>query len=187
MVIKTGCSASLVVLHEACRALQSNDCEAAIVAGTNLIIGPMTTAEMTQEGILSLHGSCKTFDDGADGFCRGDGVGTVVLKRLEDAEDDNDPILAVVLGTATNHSSEAPSITRPHGPAQEFLYRKILNGKDSNILGANYFHRVNTTLAVAAEVAFDTANPDNKPKLTAGAQYVLDPSAVRQGADQAFN
>lgn len=81
---------------------------------------------LSRAHFLSKTRSCKTFDDGAGGFCRGDGVGTVVLKRLEDADADNDPILAVVLGTATNHSSEAVSITRPHRPAQEFLYRKIL-------------------------------------------------------------
>ena len=56
--IKTGCSASPVGLHEACRALQSGDCTAAIVAGTNLIMGPITTAAMTEEGILSPEGSC---------------------------------------------------------------------------------------------------------------------------------
>jgi len=58
------------------------------------------------------------------------------------------------------------------------FFGKILNGKDSNILGANYFQRVNTQLSVGAEVAFDTQNPDNKPKLTAAAQYIVDPTAV---------
>jgi len=58
------------------------------------------------------------------------------------------------------------------------VFGKILNGKDSNILGANYFQRVNPDLLVGAEVAFDTQNPENKPKLTAAAQYRVDPDAI---------
>jgi len=58
------------------------------------------------------------------------------------------------------------------------LFGKILNGKDSNILGANYFQRVSGDLSVGAEVSFDTQNPDVKPKLTAAAQYRVDPDAV---------
>ncbi len=72
-------------------------------------------------------GSCQTFDDGADGYCRVDGVGTVILKRLEDAKVDQDPVLAVILGCATNHSAEAVSITHPHAGAQKFLYKKVSN------------------------------------------------------------
>lgn len=72
-------------------------------------------------------GNCKTFDDSADGYCRADGIGTVILKRLEDAEADNDPILAVVLGAYTNHSAEAVSITRPHAGAQEYIFSKLLS------------------------------------------------------------
>ena len=76
---------------------------------------------------LSKKGPCATFDNDADGYCRADGVGSVVLKRLEDAQADKDPILAVILGAATNHSAEAVSITHPHAGAQEFLYKKVLN------------------------------------------------------------
>lgn len=75
---------------------------------------------------LSKTGSCKTFDNGADGYCRGDGVATVILKRLDDAIADKDPILAVIRGCNTNHSAEAVSITHPHAGAQEFLFRNVL-------------------------------------------------------------
>jgi len=54
------------------------------------------------------------------------------------------------------------------------FYGKILNEKDSNILGAFYYQRVNTDLQVGTDVSFDTQNPDTKPKLTAGAQYRID-------------
>jgi len=58
------------------------------------------------------------------------------------------------------------------------FFGKILNGKDSNILGANYFQRVNPNVTVGAEITFDTQNPDIKPKLTAAAQYQIDPEAI---------
>jgi len=54
------------------------------------------------------------------------------------------------------------------------FFGKLLNEKDSNILGANYYQRVNADLQVGAEVSFDTQNPDVKPKLTAAAQYRVD-------------
>lgn len=69
----------------------------------------------------------QTFDNDADGYCRGDGIGTLILKRLEDAEADNDRILGVVLETATNHSADAISITHPHAPTQEKLFQKVMN------------------------------------------------------------
>ena len=76
---------------------------------------------------LSKVGPCQTFDNDADGYCRGDGVGTVILKRYEDAISDNDNILGSILATATNHSADAVSITHPHDKTQEILYKKVLD------------------------------------------------------------
>jgi hypothetical protein len=58
------------------------------------------------------------------------------------------------------------------------VYGKIINEKDSTILGANYFQRVNPDLLVGADVSFDTQNVDSKPKLTAGAQYRIDSESL---------
>ncbi|KAL4885439.1 polyketide synthase [Aspergillus karnatakaensis] len=136
--VDTACSSSFAAIQLACTSLLAKECDTALAGGLNVMTTPDLFAGLSRAHFLSKTGSCKTFDDGADGFCRGDGVGTVVLKRLEDAEADNDPILAVVLGTATNHSSEAVSITRPHGPAQEFLYRKILKHTGVDPLDVSY-------------------------------------------------
>lgn len=73
-----------------------------------------------------MTGNCHTFDDEADGYCRADAVGTVILKRLEDAIADHDPILGVISGALTNHSADAVSITRPHSGAQEEIFSKLL-------------------------------------------------------------
>ena len=92
----------------------------------NVLTAPDIFAGLSRGMFLSKTGGCKTFDTNADGYCRADGVGTVILKRLDDAEADNDNTIAVILGTATNHSAEAISITHPHAGAQSYLYESIL-------------------------------------------------------------
>ena len=95
-------------------------------------------AGLSKGQFLSKSGSCKTFDHEADGYCRGDGVATVILKRLDDATADNDPILGVILSSATNHSAEAVSITHPHAGAQECLFSKIMRQAGINPLEVDF-------------------------------------------------
>ena len=125
--VDTACSSSLAGIHLACNSLWRGDIDTAIAGGTNVLTNPDFTAGLDRGHFLSRTGNCKTFDDGADGYCRGEGVGTVILKRLDDALADHDPILGVILGAYTNHSAESESITRPHVGAQRAIFRKILN------------------------------------------------------------
>ena len=125
--IDTACSSSLAAIHLACNSLWKGDIDTAIAGGTNMINNPDGHAGLDRGFFLSRTGNCKPFDDNADGYCRAEGAGTVILKRLEDAEADGDPILAVILGASTNHSAESDSITRPHVGAQKALFRKVLN------------------------------------------------------------
>ncbi|OCK75289.1 ketoacyl-synt-domain-containing protein [Lepidopterella palustris CBS 459.81] len=125
--IDTACSSSLAGIHLACNALWQGDIDTAIAGGTNVLTNPDFTAGLDRGHFLSRTGNCKTFDDGADGYCRGEGIGTVIIKRLDDALADNDPILGIILGAYTNHSAESESITRPHTGAQRAIFNKILN------------------------------------------------------------
>jgi acyl transferase domain-containing protein len=70
--------------------------------------GPLLTLVFFSVGhfLTKGHNACKTWDATADGYCRADGVGSLVLKRLEDAQTDNDNILGVILAAGTNHSAE---------------------------------------------------------------------------------
>ncbi|KAL2163841.1 hypothetical protein VTH06DRAFT_5900 [Thermothelomyces fergusii] len=124
-VIKTGCSASLVALHDACRALQCGDASGAIVCGTSLIMTPTTSTIFFDEGILSPDGSCKTFDAAANGFARAEGITAVYVKRLEDALRDGNPIRAVIRNTGSNSDGRSQGLTCPNGEAQEALMRKV--------------------------------------------------------------
>lgn len=86
----------------ACVALENNECDAAIVAGANLIQSPDQQMVINKAGVLSGTSTCHAFDASADGYGRADGVGALYLKRLSDAIRDGDPIRSIVRGTAIN-------------------------------------------------------------------------------------
>ena len=136
--IDTACSSSLAAIHMACNALWQGDIDTAIAGGTNILTNPDFTAGLDRGHFLSRTGNCKTFDDEADGYCRGEGVGTVILKRLEDSIVDNDPIQGVILDAYTNHSAEAESITHPHVGAQKAIFDKILNSTGTDPYTISY-------------------------------------------------
>lgn len=126
MVLKTGCSASAVALHEACRALQSGDCDAAVVGGVNLITGPSLYNILgAAAAVLSPDGSCKTFDASADGYARGEAVNAVYIKRLSDAIRDKSPIRAIIKGIGTNCDGKGSGVLAPDTDSQESLVREV--------------------------------------------------------------
>ncbi|KAM5343388.1 hypothetical protein ACJ41O_011925 [Fusarium nematophilum] len=125
--VDTACSSSLAAINLAITSLLEHNCDTAIAGGTNVMTNPDNFAGLDRGHFLCKNGNCKTFDDAADGYCRADGVGTVILKRLPDAIADKDPMFGVILGAHTNHSAEAVSITRPLADAQEYLFKKLLN------------------------------------------------------------
>jgi len=124
VTIKTACSSSLTGLHDACHALYSGECEAAVVAGVNLIISPRTTITMHEHGVMSPTGSCKSFDADADGYARGEAVSAVYVKRLRDAVRDGDPVRAVIRSTTINAGGRAASLSSPSTDAHEQLLRR---------------------------------------------------------------
>jgi acyl transferase domain-containing protein len=126
-VIDTVCSSSAASIELACAALLKGSIDVAVAGGGNIMTGPNLFTGLSRGGFLSPTGSCKTLDEGADGYCRGDGVGVVILKRLEDAIASNDNIQGVIRGIATNHSSRAISITQPHAPTQQILCQQVLH------------------------------------------------------------
>ncbi|KAK3392956.1 hypothetical protein B0H63DRAFT_424745 [Podospora didyma] len=116
--INTGCSASLVCIHEAVNSLRSRQADTAIAGGASLILTPNTMMPMTSLHFLSKDGKCFTFDSRANGYGRGEGVGIVILKRLDDAIRDNDTIRAVIRGVASNQDGRTAGITVPNPDAQ---------------------------------------------------------------------
>ncbi|KAI0175049.1 hypothetical protein BJ166DRAFT_460527 [Pestalotiopsis sp. NC0098] len=125
--IDTACSSSLATIQTACTSLWKGDTDTVVAGGMNVLTNSDAFAGLGNGHFLSkTPNACKTWDSEADGYCRADGIGSIVMKRLEDAEADNDNILGVILGAGTNHSADAISITHPHAPSQVYLYRQIL-------------------------------------------------------------
>lgn len=124
--IDTGCSSSATGICIARDALTKGNCDAAVVGGGTLLTSPEWFSGLGQGGFLSPTGACKTYSDKADGYCRGEGVAVVVLKRLVDAVRAKDDVLAVIAGAARNTNAGEGSITHPSVKAQETLYRRVL-------------------------------------------------------------
>jgi acyl transferase domain-containing protein len=125
-VVDTTCSSSLVALHDACQALRLGECDLALAGGVNLMLTPYSFVLLSKFRALSPDGRCKTFDASADGYARGEGAGVVVLKRLSDALEAGDNILAVVRGTAVNHDGRSSGISVPNPAAQQAVIRSAL-------------------------------------------------------------
>lgn len=111
MVIDTACSSSLVAIHQACQSLRSGESTLALAGGVHLMLAPDSTLMMSKFGGLSPDGRCRTFDARANGFVRGEGGGVVILKRLEQALADGDPIHCVIRGSAVNNDGQETGLS----------------------------------------------------------------------------
>lgn len=137
--IDTACSSSLATIQAACTSLWSGDTDTVVAGGMNVLTNSDAFAGLSHGHFLTkTPNACKTWDCEADGYCRADGIGSIVMKRLEDAEADNDNIIGVILGAATNHSAEAVSITHPHAGAQAYLYRQVMSAAGINPLDVSF-------------------------------------------------
>jgi acyl transferase domain-containing protein len=93
--------------------------------GAGLILTPATMMPMTALNFLSPDGKCFTFDERANGYGRGEGIGAVVLKPLEAALRDNDTIRAIIRGSGVNQDGRTPGITMPSKDAQAMNIRAV--------------------------------------------------------------
>ena len=126
LAVDTACSSALVALHLACQSLRSRECDLALAGAASLILAPAAYVALSQMQALSPDGRCKTFDETADGYGRGEGGAMVLLKRLADAEADGDTVLAVIRGSAVNHDGPSSGLTVPNKRAQEKLLASAL-------------------------------------------------------------
>ncbi|MBX7075584.1 MAG: SDR family oxidoreductase, partial [Pirellulales bacterium] len=119
LTVDTACSSSLVAIHLACQSLLTGESDAAIAGGVHINLNPLGQEILEHESVLARDGRCKAFDMRADGFGRGEGVGVVVLKSLNDAIRDRDFIWATIRGTATNNDGNSKaSLSAPNPRSQ---------------------------------------------------------------------
>ncbi|KAJ2988141.1 hypothetical protein NUW58_g4130 [Xylaria curta] len=152
LTIDTACSSSAVAVHQACRAIISGECTAALAGGTHIMTSPLWFQNLAGASFLSTTGQCKPFDAKADGYCRGEGVGVVFLKKLSVAVADGDQvsiqslspppppppgftgsklrlpwrdILGVVAGTAVQQNQNCTPIFVPNVPSLSNLFSEV--------------------------------------------------------------
>ncbi len=118
MVIDTACSSSLVAVHSACQAIRNGECDQAVAGTIRIMLTPVDDTDK-KVGIEASGSRTKSFDDSSDGTGWGEGVISVLLKRLDNAVRDNDNIYAVIKGSAVNQDGLSMAITAPNVNAQE--------------------------------------------------------------------
>jgi len=153
-IIDTACSSSLVALHQACRDLRSGECAMAIVGGCELLIGPYLHLAFSQAEVLSDDGVSRIFDERANGFVLGEGLGVVLLKPYEDALRDGDHVLAVILGSAANNDGHTMGLTVPSLEGQKDVIKKALENSRVGVDSIAYLeaHGTGTLLGDPIEI-----------------------------------
>ncbi|WP_339064477.1 polyketide synthase [Teredinibacter turnerae] len=168
IAVDTLCSSSLVSVHLAMRSLQNQECDLALAGGINLLVTPSMFVATCAASMLSTDGLCKTFDESADGYARGEGVGVIALKRLSDAQRDNDSILAVLRGGAVNQDGPSSALPVPNGKAQEKVIRAALKDAGVNPADIGYIEAHGTGTALGDPLEIEALNQVFGADRTAG-------------------
>lgn len=153
LVIDTACSSSAVAIHQACQALKSGECSAALVCGVSLMTSPQWFQNLAGASFLSPTGQCKPFDAAADGYCRGEAVGAVFLKRYQNAVSHHDQILALIASTAVSQNQNCTPITVPNAVSLSDLYRSVIEkaGLEPSSISVVEAHGTGTPVGDPAE------------------------------------
>jgi polyketide synthase PksL len=152
--IDTACSSSLVAIHRAIESIASGSCNLAIAGGVNVLLSPAAFVAFGKAGMLCPDGRCKSFDADANGYVRGEGVGTILLKPLRQALQDRDHIYAVIRGSAENHGGRVQGLTVPNPTAQAGLLKDAFEkaGIDPFTIGYIEAHGTGTSLGDPMEI-----------------------------------
>ncbi|KAL1841095.1 hypothetical protein VTJ49DRAFT_7426 [Mycothermus thermophilus] len=161
---------SFFPLHQGCQSLRAGETDMAIVGSANLMFNPDMFMAMSSVTLISKDGKSYAFDNRANGYGRGEGSATVILKRLDDALRDGDPIRAVIRETGVNQDGRTETITTPSGAAQEALIRDCYRRAGLDPAETGYFeaHGTGTPTGDPIEVAaiaavFKDAKRDGEP------------------------
>ncbi|WP_372156758.1 SDR family NAD(P)-dependent oxidoreductase [Xanthomonas campestris pv. fici] len=148
LALDTACSSSLVAVASACDSLVLGNCETALAGGVYIINGPGIHVRMSKAGMLSPDGRCYSFDQRGNGFVPGEGVGVLLLKPLESALRDGDPIHAIIRGWGVNQDGRTNGITAPNRESQTRLEVSVYErfGIDPRRIGLVEAHGTGTRL-----------------------------------------
>ncbi|KAI5247676.1 putative polyketide synthase [Aureobasidium subglaciale] len=125
ITLDAACASSVYAAHQAVSALRNGECTSAFVGSAALSLGPGGWLALEKTGALSEHGRSFSYDSKASGFGRGEGAACLLIKRVDDAIRDGDPIHAIIRNTACNHGGRSDGITLPNVQAQKRLLQHI--------------------------------------------------------------
>lgn len=153
--VDAACASSLVAVHWGSRAIQLRESEVAIVGGVNVLLAPALTRMLDKAGALSPEGICRSFDDAANGYARGEGGAILVLKRLSSALRDGDHVWATLKGSAVAQDGKTNGIMAPNSDAQELVGRLALSraGFEPSSISYVEAHATSTPLGDPTEIA----------------------------------
>ena len=153
--VDAACASSLVAVHYGRQALLAKETSLVIAGGVNALIGPGLTRVLDNAGAISSDGQCRSFDDSAKGYGRGEGAGVVIMKRLADAVRDEDRILAVLKGSAVGADGRTNGIMAPNQLAQERVANQALKAAGVSASTISYVeaHATSTPVGDLAECA----------------------------------
>ena len=152
--VDAACASSLVAIHHGRLALLEGETNVAIVGGVNAMCGPGLTKVLDKAGAISPEGFCRSFDDDAKGYGRGEGAAVIILKRMDDALENGDRILAILKGSAVAQDGRTNGIMAPNGKAQELVALKALDvaGVDPSTVGYVEAHATSTPVGDPVEI-----------------------------------
>ncbi|RAH40505.1 type I polyketide synthase [Aspergillus brunneoviolaceus CBS 621.78] len=137
--VDTACSSSLMAVDLACQSLWSGDATMGIALGCNVILAPEMTIGLDNLGLLSRDSRCYSFDNHANGYARGEGVGAVIIKRLDESIAAGDTVRAVIRSSGSNQDGKTPGILQPSKDAQVRLIRDTYRKAGLDMRSTRYF------------------------------------------------
>ncbi|KAF7187003.1 Mellein synthase [Pseudocercospora fuligena] len=153
--VDAACASSMVAVDNGRQALIAQQSNLAIVGGVNVALSPAMFQLLDRAGALAPDGVCRSFDDEANGYARGEGGATLILKRLTEALADGDNVLGVLKASAVAQDGKTNGIMAPNPAAQELVARKALKQAEIDPLSIGYIeaHATSTSLGDPTEVA----------------------------------
>ncbi|KAH6603842.1 polyketide synthase [Trichoderma cornu-damae] len=153
--LDTACSSTIYALHQAVNAIKNGDCDAAIVAGANLITSPEQHFGTAKGGFLSPTSACHTFDTSADGYARAEALNAIYITRLSSAIKSDRKVHAVIRGTAVNANGKTPGITLPDAKMQAVVIRKAYQNAGLSFADTDYIECHGTGTPVGDPIEVD--------------------------------
>lgn len=150
--LDAACASSLVAIHHGRQSLMTKETNVAIVGGVNVLAGPGLTRVLDIAGATSKDGVCRSFDNDANGYGRGEGASVIILKRMSDAVRDDDRILAVLKGSAVGQDGRTNGIMAPNSDAQECVARTALGQIDPTTIQYVEAHATSTAVGDPVEI-----------------------------------